>query len=282
MGAEAGDLILLIGKDRKQFIRRLEPGGKLQTHQGEILYDDLIGLPYGSEIQTHMGRSLFLLSPTTHDLVLDLERRSQIMFPKDLGYAVLKLGVQPGAVVGEAGTGSGGLTLTLATLVGAEGHVFSYDKRADMQKLARANLRKAGLDARVTLKQRDIAQGFDETDLDAFFLDVLSPWDYLDAARAALRGGGMLGCLVPTINQVETLVRALYDGPWFMVELEEILLRDYKVVPQRIRPQDRMVAHTGYLLFARAVTRRSAEPIEDDEEEEDENDAAAQSAEASV
>lgn len=264
--AAADDLVLLIGSDRKKFIRRLRAGEKLQTHRGEILFDDLIGAPYGSEVQTHLGHSFFLLTPTTNDLILDLRRESQIMFPKDLGYAIMKMGVRPGSVVVEAGTGSGGLTLALATFVGPDGHVFSYDRRPDMQRLARQNLRRVGLEARVTLKQRDIAHGFDETDADALFLDVLTPWEYLQQAHDALRGGGVLGCLVPTVNQVQELVRALFSGPWFMVELEETLLREYKVLPERIRPDDRMVAHTGYLLFARAVTRLPREPMDVEDE----------------
>jgi tRNA (adenine57-N1/adenine58-N1)-methyltransferase len=272
--AEADDLVMLVGRDRKSFIRRLAPGERLQTHMGEILYDDLIGLPFGSEIRTHMGHSMFMLVPTTNDLILSLNRRSQIMFPKDLGYALMKMGVQAGSVVAEAGTGSGGLTLALATLVGADGHVFSYDRRVDMQKLARQNLRKAGLEARVTLKHRDISAGFDETGLDAVFLDVTEPWEYLAQARAALRGAGMFGTLMPTMNQVELLIRALYDDhTWFMIELEETFLREYKTVPKRIRPEDRMVAHTGYLVFARAVTRLPAEETAD---EDDGDEAAAE------
>jgi tRNA (adenine57-N1/adenine58-N1)-methyltransferase len=262
--AAAGDLIMLVGKDRKTHIRRLQPGEKLQTHRGEILLDDLIGLPYGSEVRTHLGHLFFLLAPTTNDLILDLRRESQIMFPKDVGYVAMKMNVRPGSVVVEAGTGSGGLTLALATLVGPDGHVFSYDRRPGMQKLARHNLRKAGLEARATFKQRDISQGFDETGVGALFLDVLTPWEYLDQTRAALRGGGVLGSILPTTNQVQEMVRALYDGPWFMIEVEEILLRGYKVVPARIRPQDRMVAHTGYLLFARAVSRRPEEGPEEE------------------
>lgn len=265
--AAAGDLILLVGADRKQFIRRLQPGEKLQTHRGEILYDDLIGLPYGSEVRTHLGRPFYLLTPTTNDLILDLRRESQIMFPKDLGYAAMKMGLRPGSVAVEAGTGSGGLTLALATLVGPDGHVFSYDVRADMQKLARQNLRKVGLEARVTFKQRDIIHGFDERDVEALFLDVLTPWEYLAQAREALRGGGILGSIVPTTNQAQALIAALFEGPWFMVEMEEVWLRGYKVLPERIRPQDRMVAHTGYLLFARAVTHLQERGPEEEESE---------------
>jgi tRNA (adenine57-N1/adenine58-N1)-methyltransferase len=261
---------MLIGEDRKYFIRHLKPDEKLQTHRGEVFYDDLIGLPFGSEIRTHLGHTMFMFAPTTNDLILDLRRRSQIIFPKDVGYAMIKMGIQPGHVVAEAGTGSGGLTLALATMVGPDGHVFSYDRRADMQKLARANLRKAGLEARVTFKLRDIADGLDETGLDAMFLDVTEPWDYLPQARAGLAGGGCLGILVPTINQVQELVEALYGSRnWFMIEVEETFLRAYKTLPRRIRPDDRMVGHTGYLIFARAISRIApdAEPEDGSEEE---------------
>ncbi len=255
MVAKAGDLVLLIDQERKKFLRILEPGGVLQTHKGTIGYDDLIGLPYGSEVYTHLGHQFYMFRPTTDDLVRALKRKSQIIFPKDLGYIVMKMGLRPGQTVIEAGTGSGGMTLAFAMLLGENGRLISYDRRADMQELARRNLERVGLAGRVTFKLRDISEGFDETDVDALFLDVLTPWEYLEQAHAAMRGGAVLGCLVPTVNQVQRLVRALFDGPWFLVEVEEILLRTYKVIPERIRPEDRMIGHTGYLIFARAVNR---------------------------
>jgi tRNA (adenine57-N1/adenine58-N1)-methyltransferase len=122
-----------------------------------------------------------------------------------------------------------------------------------MQHIAQANLAAAGLAGQVTWIQRDILDGFDAHNADALFLDLPNPWDYLEQARAALRGGGFFGSIVPTINQVEALTEALYRGPWFMVEIEELLLRGYKTIPQRIRPDEQMVGHTGYLLFARAL-----------------------------
>lgn len=252
--AQASDLVLLVGRDGKRFIRTLTPGGKLETHRGILAYDDLIGQPLGGVVRTHLGYQFYLLTPTTDDLVRALRRQSQIIFPKDAGYIALKLGIQPGTRVIEAGTGSGGLCLALATLVGDEGHVFSYDVREDMQRLAERNLRRVGLENRVTLKLRDIAEGFDETDADALFLDVLTPWEYLNQSRAALRGSGMLGSLVPTINQLAQLVGALNANPTFVnVEAEELILRPYKTLPIRIRPEDRIVGHTGYLVFARAI-----------------------------
>lgn len=263
-----GDVVLLVGKDRKTYLRTLQPGGQLQTHHGVVAYDDLIGLPCGSRVQTHTGHAMWVLTPNLDDLITHLRRESQIIFPKDLGYILLKMGVQPGTQVIEAGTGSGALTLTLAMMVGEGGHVYSYDRRADMQQLARRNLERLGLTPRVTFIERDIADGFDQQDAHALFLDVPNPWDYLDQARRALRSGGFLGCIVPTLNQVVALNEALHRGAWFFIQIEELLLRWYKTLPSRVRPTDQMVGHTGYLIFARAVTAVGDVTFEGAEEDE--------------
>jgi len=105
----------------------------------------------------------------------------------------------------------------------------------------------------VELQERDIAQGFDEQDVDALFLDLRSPWDHLPAARAALKPGGYFGAILPTTNQVSELLRALRNAGLGLIEVQELLLRSYKAVPDRLRPADRMVAHTGYLIFARKL-----------------------------
>lgn len=267
-----GDIALLIGKDRRTFLRTITQGQRLECHLGYIEYDALVGQPYGAQVPTHLGHKLFVLQPNTDDIIRHLQREGQIIFPKDLGYIALKLGIQPGAHVLEAGTGSGALLLTLAMLVGDEGHVYSYERRAKMQERALNNLRRMGWLHRATLHQRDIERGFDERDLNAVFLDVREPWTYLAQAREALRGGGFFGAIVPTINQVTTLTEHLYAGPWFMLEIEEILLRTYKTIPARIRPDEQMVGHTGYLVFARAVDREPA-PLPGSEQAPDDESA---------
>jgi tRNA (adenine57-N1/adenine58-N1)-methyltransferase len=249
------DIVLLIGKDRRTFIRTVDEGKRFECHLGYINYDDMVGLPYGEQVPTHMGHKLFILPPHTDDIILHLQREGQIIYPKDLGYIMLKLGIRPGVQVIEAGTGSGALTLMLALLVGDEGHVYSYDRRPKMQERAIANIRRLGLLDRVTFHQRDIARGFDERDAHALFLDVREPWEYLSQARAALRGGGFFGAIVPTMNQVIQLIEPLYNGPWYLLEIEELLLRTYKTIPARVRPDEQMVGHTGFLVFARAVNR---------------------------
>ena len=153
----------------------------------------------------------------------------------------------------EAGTGSGSMTIAMATAVGAEGRVTSYEQRPDMQNLAQKNLERVGLASRENFKLRDIQLGFDETDADAFFLDVQNPYDYLEQVRNALKPGGFFSTLVPTFNQVEKTLYALRQNKYAFVEVCEIILRFYKPEPTRLRPVDRMVAHTGFLIFARKI-----------------------------
>nr|HID14507.1 tRNA (adenine-N1)-methyltransferase [Anaerolineae bacterium] len=251
--AQPDDLALLVGRDRKSFIVRLEPGSQFHTHRGMLAHDDLIGSPWGTRLSTHLGYPFLLLRPSTDDLVRDLKRTTQIVYPKDAGYILMKMRIAPGCRVVEAGTGSGGLTLVLAQAVSPTGRVYSYEARPEMLKLARRNLEQLDLTEFVEFKLRDVAEGFDERDADALFLDLPNPWDYLTQAHAALVNGGFFGCILPTTNQVSRLIGALEEADFGLIEVEELLLRPYKAMPARLRPMDRMVAHTGYLIFARAL-----------------------------
>jgi len=267
--ARAGDLALFISRDHKQFLTRLQPGERLHTHRGIIAFDDCIDAAWGRDIRSHLGYPFVVLEPSTADLVRQIKRTTQIIFPKDVGYILMKLSIQPGITVVEAGTGSGGLTLALARIVGSTGRVVSYEARPEMQNLARKNLEKVGLAGRVEFKLKDVESGFDETDADALFLDVPEPWRCLAQAASAMRGGGFFGTIVPTANQVIRLLDALQDQPFGLIEVEELLLRAYKTVPERLRPMDRMVAHTGFLLFARKIDRTWQAEVETGEADED-------------
>jgi tRNA (adenine57-N1/adenine58-N1)-methyltransferase len=145
------------------------------------------------------------------------------------------------------------MTIALASAVGPQGHVISYEQRTDMQNLARKNLERVGLADRVEFKLRDIAEGFDETDVDAFFLDVPNPFDYIPQVRQALKPGGFFCSLSPTFNQIEKTLLALRRNRFAFIETCELLLRYFKPEPSRLRPTDRMVAHTGFLVFARRI-----------------------------
>ena len=155
------------------------------------------------------------------------------------------------------------MTTALAYAVGDTGKVYSYEVREPMQKLAKKNLRRLGLDHRVDFKMRDIQEGFDETDVDVLFLDVQAPNDYIVQARAALKPGGFFASLVPTFNQVSNLLQTLNQNNFAFVEACEIMLRYYKPQPARLRPTDRMVAHTGFLVFGRRVEEIDEEIMQD-------------------
>ncbi len=270
--AQAGDWVLLLAMDRsaKRFLIRLTPGQQMHTHRGFINHDEIIGQPFGSPLKTQLGHRYLLLLPSTFDLVMHVKRISQIIYPKEIGYILLRLNIIPGARVVEAGTGSGALTLALARFVRPDGRIFTYEERDDMIELARKNLDRVGALDVVDVKQRDIRAGFDERGVDALFLDVREPWLFLGQAHAALKGGGFFGSLVPTTNQLGDLLQEMETaGGWADIEVTEILMRNYKPVAERLRPEDRMIAHTGYLLFARSVVRALAaeEPTAPDETE---------------
>ena len=262
--AQPNDLALLVSPNNKVFSVRLLPGGQLQTHRGYINYDDLIGQPWGSQIFSHKGSTFFLLQPSLADLLKDTRRNTQIMYPKDIGFSLVTMGIGPGTQVVEAGTGSGALTTALAWAVGETGQVISYEVRDEMQNLARKNLRRLGLEHRVEFKSRDIAEGFDETNVDALFLDVQKAHDFIGHVRQALKPGGHFGCILPTANQVERVLTALFQYDFAFVDVCEIILRYYKPVPERLRPTDRMIAHTGYLVFGRPMLPAKDRPLGDD------------------
>ncbi len=251
--AREGDIAELVGLRHKHFILTLKAGSKLETHRGVLLHDDLIGKQWGTQVFSHLGAAFYLLQPSLADILLDLPRTTQILYPKDIGFILVTMGIGPGQTVLEAGTGSGSMTIALAYAVGPEGRIASYEVRPDMQNLARKNVERVGLASRIDFKLRDIQQGFDETGADAFFLDVPNPWDYIPQVRSALKPGAFLCCILPTVNQVEDLLLALRRSNFAFVEVCEILLRYYKPEPSRLRPTDRMVAHTGFLIFGRRI-----------------------------
>ncbi len=254
--AREGDLVELTGIRKGYFIFRLEKGKVLQTHRGIVYHDDLIGKEWGSEIMSHVDKPFYLYPVTLSGMLKNTRRNTQILYPKDIGYILITLGIGPGATVIEAGTGSGGLTQALAFYVGDSGHVYSYECRPQMVDLAKKNLELLGLSDRVDFKLRDIVEGFDETNIDAVFLDLPTPQDYIAQVKKALRPGGSFGCILPTANQVIKLLSALRHGDFSFIDVCEVMLRFYQPEENRFRPTDRMVAHTGYLIFARSIKEK--------------------------
>jgi tRNA (adenine57-N1/adenine58-N1)-methyltransferase len=242
-----GDLVQLVGLSHKHFLVTLKHGDRLQSHRGIVEHDDLIGLDWGTQVYSHNGHPFFILQPSIADLLSELPRCTQIMYPKD------------------AGTGSGGLTSVFAYYVGSEGHVYTYENKEHHQTMALKNLRKLGLEEHVTAKVRDIGEGFDEVGVDALFLDVPNPYDYIPQVKASLKTGGFFGSLLPTTNQVSRLLRVLRDEGFLYLQVVEIMYRFYKPEPDRLRPVDRMVAHTGFLIFARPMILTEKPEMETEE-----------------
>jgi tRNA (adenine57-N1/adenine58-N1)-methyltransferase len=261
---EGETTLVILG--HKRFLMRLQAGQTQHTHHGLIRHDEVIGQVPGKHLATHLGYPLVVLRPSLYDIIMNIERISQIVYPKETGYILLKLSVGPGSRIIEGGTGSGALTVALAHAVRPNGRVYSYEQRDDMLRVASRNLANAALADWTELKQRDIAEGFDERDVDAVFLDVREPWMYLTQVWEALAEGGFFGAIVPTANQVSDLIAGLEQGHFTDIEVCEILLRGYKPVPARLRPTDRMVGHTGYLVFARRLEKPVAASAEESDE----------------
>lgn len=246
-----GDLIILTNPAGKRYLRRANINDDLHCNEGVLPMADVMSAEYGSIVRTRQGYPFKLMRPTLSDLVQGVKRQTQIIYPKDIGYICMRLGVGNGRKVIEAGTGSGSLTIALSWFSGENGRVCTYEARPEFHALARRNIEWAGMGHNVTMHNHDIANGFLDTDADALFLDVRTPWEYLEHAVKAVKPGAVLGFLLPTVDQVNTLLLALERGPFDDFEVAEILVRRWKPVADRLRPEDRMIAHTGFLIFAR-------------------------------
>ncbi|NLV98115.1 MAG: tRNA (adenine-N1)-methyltransferase [Desulfovibrionales bacterium] len=251
---ESGQLVMLLNSKGKRYFISAKEGQVMHSNEGVLDLDAVREAGWGHQVCTHKGHPFTVLRPTLYDLIKSVKRRTQIIYPKEIGYIVMKLGIGPGCRIVEAGCGSGGLTTALAWLVGDTGKVYTYERREEFFTLCRENLERIGLAHRVEQFHHDIAQGFHSHGADALFLDVREPCDYIQHIPAAVVPGAPIGFLLPTTNQVQELLKALEHGPFCQVEVLEIFLRHYKPVPERLRPEDRMVAHTGFLVFARTYS----------------------------
>lgn len=250
-----GSLALLVTPRGKRYLRRVEDGQDWHSTDGVLSMAALAETPYGGVVHTSLDTPVYVQEPVLHDLIKHVKRQTQIIYPKDVAYICMRLGVGNGRTVVEAGSGSGGLTVALSWLCGERGHVHTFEAREEFHKLARRNLAWAGVGDNVTLHLRDIAEGFTVSGADALFLDVRTPWEYLDQAVAAVRPGATMGFLVPTMDQVNKLLLGIERGPFDDIEVCELLLRRWKPIADRLRPDDRMVAHTGFLIFCRHQVR---------------------------
>ena len=250
-----GSLFLIVTPKGKRTIKRLVEGENWQSHDGILTPEIVAAADFGDTVMTSMGRPVQLLDVTLQDLLKGIKRQTQIIYPKDIAYICMKLGAGPGRTICEAGCGSGGLTLALSWFCGPTGRVVSHEAREEFAKLARRNLDWAHVGDNVDINVRAVAEGFCVKNADALFLDVRTPWEYLDKAVEAVRPGAVFGFLLPTVMQVGELLKGLERGPFDHIEVQELLLRDWKPLADRLRPNDRMIAHTSFLVFCRHQKR---------------------------
>ncbi|MCW4048699.1 MAG: tRNA (adenine-N1)-methyltransferase [Candidatus Bathyarchaeota archaeon] len=248
-----GDELLLYMDKRRTYKVRVEQDKQFHTHKGFIKLGDLIGKPYGITVTSSLGISFYALKPLIRDRVLKTDRRTQVLYPKDIGYILFQLGIASGSRVVEAGTGSAALTMALAEAVRPEGMIYTYEINEKHQKTARGNIEKSGLMPYVEMKLGDITQGIPEKDVDAVILDMATPWLVVPHAWDSLAGSGVFLSFSPTIEQVMKTVDVLNEHPFIEIETVELMLREITVAHNKTRPKTQMIGHSGYLTTARKV-----------------------------
>lgn len=252
----AGDHVLLVLEDQNTFLIELTPGRTFSTHKGAIDHDDLIGQPFGTQISNSVGALVSAVSPIWVERMMKVNRRTNIMYPKDVAYLLARLGIGAGDRVIELGAGSGAMTIALAHAVRPGGRVYSYDRRQEFLDLAASNCGRAGVgEEEVEFRLR--VEGEDlEADVDAVTCDIPEPWEEVAAAHKALVGSGRFAAATPTFNQAERIAACLAGGGFAMVQTHEIFVREILARPGRTRPTHRMVGHTQILTTGIKVFER--------------------------
>jgi len=247
----SGERVLLIDAKQRRYLLTLRAGENFHTHAGILAHDQMIGMPEGSTVWGSTGRGFLVFRPTLADVVVKMPRGAQVIYPKDLGAILVEADVGPGQRILEAGVGSGALSMTLLR---AGASVIGYEIREDFAHRAQANVAaQFGEGADYHIEVRDASQGITERGLDRIILDLPEPWAVVPHAIGALRPGGILLAYLPTINQTGLLRSALTQHGFGLAETIEILRRTWHIEARSIRPDHRMVAHTGFLTSARAL-----------------------------
>lgn len=251
---EPGERALLVDERGRRFLVKLEPGSVFHFHGGAVPHDLVLGSEEGIVVHSTGGSSLVCYRPTLADYVLKMPRGAQVVYPKDIAAILVYADIGPGTRVLEAGTGSGALTLALARATGPEGSVVSYEVREDHHRQAVANIESflGKIPAWVDLRLgdlRDVARG-DER-FDRAVLDLPDPWSVLTDVEAVLHPGALLCSYLPTTNQVQQCVLAMGSAGFEEVATFEVLVRSWHVTERSVRPDHRMVGHTGFVTVGR-------------------------------
>jgi tRNA (adenine57-N1/adenine58-N1)-methyltransferase len=248
-----GETVLLVDPKRRRYLITLEAGGQFHSHAGFLPHEELVGQPDGSAVTTTQGQSFVAWRPTLSDYILKMPRGAQVIYPKDLGPMLMLADVSPGLRVLESGVGSGALSMALLR-AGAD--VTGYELREDFAARAVSNVGRmlgpAALE-RYAVQLRDCYEGIDGDAFDRIILDLPEPWRVVEHAAGALRPGGILLSYTPSVIQVTRLRNELNGAGFALAETLEVLNRTWHVEDPAVRPDHRMVAHTGFLTHARRL-----------------------------
>lgn len=254
----AGEVCLLNDDRGKQYLVTLEAGQTFQSDRGSIPHTGIIDTLEGSVIHTSKGKPFVALRPRLADYVLRMKRGAAVMYPKDTGALITWADIGPGCVVVEAGTGSGGLTLALSRAVGTAGHVVSVERREDHATHARRRIEEftGDIPDNVDLRIGEVESVIEEIQPDRIVLDLPEPWHSVEPAGEHLKGGGILASYLPTVPQCQTLREAINDARTFTeVDTFEVFMRSWTIDGRSVRPDHRMVGHTGFITIARKRLR---------------------------
>jgi tRNA (adenine57-N1/adenine58-N1)-methyltransferase catalytic subunit len=264
---EPGERVLLIDSRGRRFLVRLKAGATFHYHAGMVPHDLILGSDEGVVVHSTTGTTLVCIRPTMADFILKMPRGAQVVYPKDIGAILVQADIAPGTAVLEAGTGSGALTLALSRAVGHEGRVVSYEVREDFHLRAMANIEAfAGkVPPWLELRSGDLREVASTGEsFDRAVLDLPEPWAVLSEVTAALHRGGILCTYLPTTNQVQQCVLAMEDAGYAEVQMLEVLHRTWHVTDRSVRPDHRMVGHTGFLTSGRkGLAKVRARAVED-------------------
>jgi tRNA (adenine57-N1/adenine58-N1)-methyltransferase len=257
----SGDQCLITDVKGHEFLFMLDQGATFQSNKGVVPHDDIIGLGEGSTFRTTTGAAFVAMRPRLADHVLKMKRGAAVMYPKDAGALITWADISPGCVVVEAGTGSGALTIALSRAVGPQGRVVSVERREDHHNRARKLIEAfmGSVPDNVDLRIGEVEDVLQTIRPHRVVLDLPEPWCVVSAAADALPGGGGFVCYVPNVPQVQQVVDALRDSRVFTgVETFEIMMRSWAIDDRSVRPEHRMVGHTGFLTVARHRLRATS------------------------
>ena len=246
------DLIVLIDSKYNKYI--IDTNGKTDKYKGIGVIDpqSLVGYEYGRQYEIG-SKTFWILQPSIQDKLNCIKRKAQIILPRDSSQIIMNCSIESGHAVLEAGIGSGSLTIALANAIAPNGKVISYDIREDFIKHSLKNVRKAGFEKYVIIKEKDVTNKIDEKNLDAIILDIPNPWEAVDNSWKALKIGGYFCAYSPLISQVENTVNQLKNQKFIEVKTFENIQRELVVSKFGTRPSYNMLGHTGYLTFARKI-----------------------------